>query len=229
MSDNVSNIIRAQQGDCEAEQAAVANNLALVHSICKRFTNRGVDYEDLFQLGSLGLLKAVRRFDPSYEVCFSTYAVPLIAGEIKRFLRDDGLMKCSRSTKTLAQQIYRISQQTPDITVDELASRLNVDSEDIALALSSSSPILSLDATVGDDDVTLLEFFGTSSFENEAQNRLYTEQILNGLEPRERLLIIMRFFENKTQTEVAKRLDMSQVQVSRLERKILSVLKAQAV
>lgn len=228
MPDTIEYIILAQQGDADAEQAAVIGNLALVHSICKRFINRGVEYDDLVQLGSIGLLKAVRRFDPSYGVCFSTYAVPLIAGEIKRFLRDDGMVKSSRSFKQLAMQVRIASSQQEEITVEQLAQQFNVSSEDIAIALCLGSPILSLDATLGEEGSTLTEYYGTASFEGESANRLYTEELLDGLSPRERILIEMRFFHGKTQTEVASRLGMSQVQVSRLERKVLSQLKQKA-
>lgn len=225
MADTLADIQRAQDGDRHSEQEAVENNLALVHSICKRFAHRGVEYEDLFQLGSLGLLKAIRRFDTSFGVCFSTYAVPLIIGEIKRYLRDDGLVKCSRSAKSLALQAHHLCQKNENMTVDELAAALNVTSEEVAIALSSTSSVLSLDASANDEGATILQFFGTESFENDAQNRLLVEQMMNMLQPKEQLLIKMRFYQNKTQTEVAKRLNLSQVQVSRMERKILQSLR----
>ncbi|MDO4565213.1 MAG: sigma-70 family RNA polymerase sigma factor [Clostridia bacterium] len=225
MLDTFAAIEQAQRGDKDSEQRLVEQNAPLVHSICRRFLNRGADYDDLFQLGSIGLLKAIRRFNPAFGVCFSTYAVPLIIGEIKRFLRDDGLIKFSRSAKSLATQIQKLGEEDDGLTVDELAKRLNVSREDVALALASRTAAMSLDAPATEDGASLMEFCGSAEFESEAQNRLLTEQLLNTLEPRERLLIMLRFFQNQTQTQVAARLNISQVQVSRLERKILSALK----
>ncbi|MDO4543192.1 MAG: sigma-70 family RNA polymerase sigma factor [Clostridia bacterium] len=228
MPDALTALKAAQSGDSDAEQAFVAENLPLVHSVCKRFLHRGVEYEDLVQLGSIGLIKAIRRFDASFNVCFSTYAVPLIAGEIKRFLRDDGMIKFSRGAKTLAYRIDKLCEENGNMSVEELAAALKVSKEEVAIAIASRNSALSLDGAATDEGATLLDFFGSSSFEEEAQDRLFIEQLLSSLQPRERLIVQLRFFQNKTQTQVAERLNISQVQVSRLERKILLSLRKQA-
>ena len=153
----------AQSGDAEAERLLIEQNLPLVTAIAKRYTDRGIEFDDLRQLGSIGLLKAVRRFDDSFGVCFSTYAVPLIAGEIKRFLRDDGMIKFSRSAKQLACAVSLALREEPDLTVDALAERLHVNREDLAVAAASASAVASLDEPFPDGSGERAERFGIQS------------------------------------------------------------------
>lgn len=215
----------AQSGDTEAEQALIEENLPLVTAIAKRFINRGVDFDDLKQLGSIGLLKAVRRFDVTLGVCFSTYAVPLIAGEIKRFLRDDGMIKFSRSAKQLAYAVSLALRDEPDLSVDALAKRLNVDREELAVAAASAKAVASLDEPLSDDGGERFDRFGVDGEEESTVRKLSLEAAIASLTDRDKLLIRMRYREEKTQAEVGRILGVSQVQISRLEKKILSRLR----
>lgn len=218
----------AQSGDADAEQRLTQANLPLVHAIARRYRERGVDYDDLVQLGSIGLLKAIRRFDAAYGVCFSTYAVPLIAGEIKRFLRDDGMVRFSRSVKELALAVQRAAQAHPELTVCELADRLGVTEADLAAAAASSALLRSLD----EPDPLTGEPFGASIADqntDDPHDRLLIEELLSSLDERERTLILLRYKSECTQAEVGKRLGISQVQVSRLEKRILLKLRSQTV
>lgn len=215
----------AQGGDTDAERRLLEQNLPLVTAIAKRFLNRGVELDDLKQLGSIGLLKAIRRFDTDMNVCFSTYAVPLIAGEIKRFLRDDGLIKFSRSAKQLAAAISRALCEEPDLCVDALAERLHVSREELAVAFASADSVASLDEPLSDGDGSLFDRVGSENEEEQCVKKLSLDAALKTLTDREQVLIRMRYREEKTQAEVGKLLGVSQVQISRMEKKILSVLR----
>ena len=228
MNELCARIALAQDGDAEEEQALVADNLPLVYALVRRFSGRGVEVDDLVQLGSLGLLKAIRKFDFSYEVCFSTYAVPLIIGEIKRFLRDDGPVKVSRSLRTLAVQAGRLTREQPELNVDTLSSLLACSREELAMALSSQDAVLSIDAQADTGSVTLLDTLGGMETETPTVNRLLIQELMCSLPERERLILDLRFFQDKTQTEVASRLGISQVQVSRIEKKTLLLLRERA-
>ena len=218
-------IVRAQNGDAEAERELLKENLPLVSAIAKRYAGTGTEPEDLRQLGSIGLLKAIRRFDPSYQVCFSTYAVPLIAGEIRRFLRDDGMIKFSRNAKSLALRVRQELQQNPDLTIDTLSETLCASREELAAALASASPVGSLDEPLSDGSGNRFDRIGAESEEENSVRRLTLEAAMQTLTPREQLLIRLRFREEKSQTEVGKLFGVSQVQISRLEKKILSQLR----
>ncbi|MBR0081363.1 MAG: sigma-70 family RNA polymerase sigma factor [Clostridia bacterium] len=216
----------AQSGDREAEQRLIAENMPLVYAVAKRYTGCGTDADDLYQLGAIGLLKAIRRFDSSYEVCFSTYAVPMIAGEIKRFLRDDGIIRYSRSVKELAYRIRKISAEHPELTVSELAREIGASEADIAAALASETAPRSLDEP---DPITGDPFGLSIAAENDephADDRMLLGALLDDLTERERTILQLRYFEEQTQTEVGRRLGVSQVQISRLEKKILLQLRA---
>ena len=219
-------IRRAQSGDAEEERALLEENLPLVSAVAKRYQNGGTDPEDLRQLGSIGLLKAIRRFDVQYNVCFSTYAVPLIAGEIRRFLRDDGIVKFSRNAKALAVRIRQALSEDPDQTVDTLASRFGVSAEDLAAAFASDTPVCSLDEPLQDGDANRFDRIGTESGEEASVRRMTLESAMNTLTPREKLLVSLRYRNEKTQAEVGRMLGISQVQVSRLEKKILLTLRS---
>jgi RNA polymerase sporulation-specific sigma factor len=232
---------RAREGDEEATGLLVDKNLGLVWSVVRRFGNRGCEPEDLFQIGSIGLIKAIRNFDPSFEVMFSTYAVPMIAGEIKRFLRDDGPVKVSRSIK----ELYAKVRGTMDImgkelgrepSIGELAERLNVEREDITLALESSVMPESLYSVVNESEpnpIFLIDKIAqpgeldNSNGEEQIIDKLAISQILNKLPPNERQIITLRYFKELTQTKIAEIMGISQVQVSRMEKRILKKLKAE--
>lgn len=220
-----SDVLAAQRGDAAAEQRLVTDNLPLVTAIAKRFLNRGVEMDDLRQLGSIGLLKAIRRFDVSLNVCFSTYAVPLIAGEIKRFLRDDGMIKFSRSAKQLAAAVSAALQEEPELCIDALADRLNVTREDLAVAAASATAVASLDEPLLEDGESQYERVGTDTQEDTCVQKLSLDAAIRHLSQREQLLIRLRYREEKTQAEVGRILGVSQVQISRVEKKILSALR----
>lgn len=215
----------AQGGDAETERALLEENLPLVSAIARRYKNCGIEPEDLMQLGSIGLLKAIRRFDTSFQVCFSTYAVPLIAGEIRRFLRDDGIIRYSRSAKSLAVRVRQAQNEDPDLTLDALSERLSVSREELAAALASDSPVCSLDEPLPDGSGCLFDRIGSDSEEERTVKRLTLSAALETLTARERLLVRLRYREEKSQAEVGRLLGVSQVQVSRLEKKILSALR----
>jgi RNA polymerase sporulation-specific sigma factor len=223
--DFASDVLAAQRGDAAAEQRLVSDNLPLVTAIAKRFLNRGVEMDDLRQLGSIGLLKAIRRFDVSLNVCFSTYAVPLIAGEIKRFLRDDGMIKFSRSAKQLAAAVSAALQEEPELCIDALADRLNVTREDLSVAAASATTVASLDEPLSEDGESRYERVGTDTQEDTCVQKLSLDAAIRHLSQREQLLIRLRYREEKTQAEVGRILGVSQVQISRMEKKILSALR----
>lgn len=227
-------IERAHQGDKEARDTLFRENTGLVWSIVKRFKNRGVELEDLFQIGSIGLLKAVDKFDTAYEVRFSTYAVPMIAGEIKRFLRDDGILKVSRSMKEICYKAYLVRDSLEkskggEPTLEEIAREMAVTVEDLVMAMESGAEVESLQKTIyqGEgNDISLMDKIEEQrNGQEEAMNRLLLEEMLGILDAKERKLIYMRYFQDKTQTEIAKELGVSQVQVSRMEKKILEGLR----
>lgn len=230
MEHTIALIEKAHQGDKEARDMLVEENMGLVWSIVKRFVGRGHEQEDLFQIGSIGLIKAIDKFDISYEVKFSTYAVPMISGEIKRFLRDDGMVKVSRSLK---ENGYKIKQATQIIshemgreaTIEELAAATELSTEDIVMAMDANVEVESIYKTVYQGDgnqISLVDKLIEKSNEQEKLiDRMLLEQLLEILEEKEKKIIILRYFQDKTQMEVAKVLGISQVQVSRMEKKIL--------
>ena len=222
-------IRRVQAGDRAAEEALLRENMPLVAAIARRYQNCGLGQEDMIQLGSIGLLQALRRFDPDRGLCFSTYAVPLIAGEIRRFLRDDGMVKFSRETKSLALRIERIRQEQGDLTVEELSKALNVPLEDITAALASRTGALSLDAPTDEDGADLQTFLGSAdaNTEKDALRRAELRELFAVLSERERQVLFLRYFRDRTQSEVGQRLGLSQVQISRIEKKALLRMRQQ--
>ncbi len=223
-------IARSQAGDKEARETLIEKNLGLVHHIVKRFLGRGYDAEDLFQIGSIGLMKAIDKFDLSYDVKFSTYAVPMISGEIKRFLRDDGMVKVSRSLKENGWKVKQASERISheegrDATLQEIAEATGLSREDIVMAMEANVEVESIYKSVYQSDgneIYLVDRLPEKKDENETLlNHMLLQQLLDGLEEEERNLIMLRYFQNKTQVEVAKKLGVSQVQVSRMEKKIL--------
>ena len=227
-------LAQARSGSREARARMVEENLGLIHSIIRRFAGRGCEAEDLFQIGSIGLVKAIDKFDPSYQVQFSTYAVPLIVGEIKRFLRDDGMIKVSRSLKETAMKARLTMQQLQNSlgrepTMEEISDRMGIRAEELAAALESGAEVESLSKTIcqGDgSEISLMEKLDTG--ENHCDrvlDRVLLQQLLKGLPDEHRKVIFLRYFADQTQNQVAERMGMTQVQVSRLEKKILSELR----
>ncbi|MFS1512280.1 RNA polymerase sporulation sigma factor SigF [Chengkuizengella sp. SCS-71B] len=227
-------IALSQTGDMVARDTLVNSNIRLVWSVVQRFLNRGYEPDDLFQIGCIGLLKSVDKFDLSYDVKFSTYAVPMIIGEIQRFLRDDGTLKVSRSLKEMANKVRKIKDElTKKLnripTISEIAKELEVTPEDVVFALEANKPPSSIHETVFENDgdpITLMDQISDDSqdkwFENIALN-----EAIQSLSEREQLIVYLRYYKDQTQSEVALRLGISQVQVSRLEKKILRTIKAQ--
>lgn len=226
---------RAQDGEREARERLVEGNLRLVRSLVGRFSAASADPEDLFQLGCIGLLKAIDRFDLSYDVRFSTYAVPLILGEIRRHLRDDGPVRVSRSLKQLAQQARKAREKLSgdlgrDPTVAEVARELGVSPEEVVEAMDGARPPASIHQTVHEGDGDPIYLIDQLAAENGSREGFWLDRValregLDRLEPRERMVILYRFFRDKTQTEVASILGCSQVQVSRLERRALERIR----
>lgn len=223
-------IARSQAGDDDAKEKLISENLPLIKSIVKRFSGR-LEYDDLMQLGAMGLVKAVSNFDVAYGVRFSTYAVPMISGEIKRFLRDDGAVKVSRWAKTLSAKISQYVDESlqsgnSEPTVDELAEHFGVEAQDIVFAMDTSHYLLSLSEPLGDDDGASLgdKIVGDTS-PDESLDALMLRDCIENLPEREKKIIILRYFRDKTQSEVAKELGVSQVQVSRIESRILKQFK----
>lgn len=224
----------AHEGDKTARDTLIEENMGLVWSIVKRFQNRGVEMEDLFQIGSIGLIKAVDKFDLSYDVQFSTYAVPMIAGEIKRFLRDDGILKVSRSLKETACKAYSIRESLEKLygrepTAAEIAQELGIPVEDLMLAMESGAQVESLQQVIyqGDgNDISLMDKLEEKENTSEKMvNRLFLEEMLGELEGKDRELIFKRYFLEMTQTAIADEMGISQVQVSRMEKKIIREIR----
>lgn len=225
----------AQNGDKKATETIIEKNSGLVWSIVRKFMNRGYDPEDLFQIGSIGLLKCIKKFDLSFDVKFSTYAVPMIMGEIKRFLRDDGMIKVSRPLKEIAKKAkymkdVLIKQNNEEPTIAELAIAIDVSVDDLVLALDADRDVESLYSTVYQNDGKSIYLIDKLELKNDTQENIVEnivlKQIINTLDPREKQIIILRYFEDKTQSQVAKEIGVSQVQISRIEKKVLSKIRA---
>ena len=226
-------IKKSQNGDTSATDELVQGNFPLIKAVVKNYLNKGTDYDDLYQLGCVGFLKAIKNFDSKLGVKFSTYAVPMIAGEIKRFLRDDGIIKVSRSIKTLAIKIKNYiekkkanCEESPK--VDEIAKEFGVEVADVIVALDSSQQLLSLQAKIDEDDSnsqSVIDRLVVFDKNEEMLDKLILKDEIMKLPKKEKLIIMLRFFRGKTQGEVAEILDISQVQVSRIESKIIDTLR----
>lgn len=229
MSDTKTALIaNAKNGDSEALARLVEENTGLVRSIAIRFMGRGVDYEDLCQIGHIGMIKAIRNFDLERGTAFSTYAVPLIIGEIKRFLRDDGEIKIGREIKRRAAVIMSakekfVGDNIREPTVSELASLCGFSEEEIVESLNAATPTLSLSEAIGEDS-TLEDLLGVD-FTNELNEKIALKQAIEGLETQEKEIILLRYYKNLTQTEAGRLLGLTQVTVSRKEAKALEKLK----
>lgn len=227
-------IDRAHQGDKEARDQLVLDNMGLIWSIVRRFQGRGYEMEDLFQIGSIGLMKAIDKFDMSFEVRFSTYAVPMIMGEVKRFIRDDGMIKVSRSLKEMGMRARAVRESLTyslgrEPTMEEIATEIGASKEEVAASIEAGAEVESLYRTVQKQDESGLCLMDKIEDENQDQEKLLNHMVLEGLirqlGGKEREIILRRYYENQTQTEIAKALNISQVQVSRLEKKILRQMR----
>ncbi len=228
-------LISAAEGDETALEKLVEKNFGLIHSIVRRYVNRGVDKEDLIQIGTVGLIKAIKNFNTEYDVMFSTYAVPMIAGEIKRFLRDDGPVKVSRSLKELYIKAKAVQSRLEQSTgrepgLSEIARELNVTVEDLALAMESSETPESFYRQCEGEDVYLLDKLsdGKMSDFDQILNKMTVVSLLESLSVEDRSIITMRYIKNKTQSDVGRILGISQVQVSRKEKKALEKMRKMA-
>ena len=233
---NTLELIRlSQMGDTGARNRVITENVGLIWSIVRRFLGRGQEADDLFQIGCIGLMKAVDKFELSYDVKFSTYAVPMITGEIKRFLRDDGMIKVSRTLKETAGRVRKVQEMLEgeygrEPTLAELADSLQLAEEEIVMALDSAAEVESLNKTIyhsDGSDIALMDKIAEEVDRNEQLvNHIALKKILSELDEREQSLIRMRFFEERTQTQVAEVLGVSQVQVSRMEKKLLLQMRS---
>lgn len=232
--DNINLIQLAKSGNKDALNKIIEINLPLVSSISRKFLNRGYEYEDIFQIGSMGLIKAVNNFDISYNVKFSTYAVPMIIGEIKRFLRDDGIIKVSRNVKNTAKKLHYDKEELTkkldrEPTIEELAIFSGIDKEEIIFAIESANSLQYLYDTIHQDDgapVLLIDKLSENVEEDSNMiDRIALKEALRDLDIKARQIIMLRYFKDKTQVQVAKMLGISQVQVSRIEKKVLKKMK----
>ena len=233
---NINSIKRAQEGDKFEMDRLIRENNGLIWSIVKRFMNRGYEVEDLYQIGCIGFIKSIKRFDTNFEVKLSTYSVPYILGEIKRFIRDDGPIKISRSIKELNVKINELKRQYllngKEITLEQICKELKIQKEDAIIAMESTNAVESMDAAANAENkdgkqITIFDKMSTGKNEEEIiTNKMVVNQLINELQDRDKEIILLRFFKEKTQTEVAKILGISQVQVSRIEKKVLNEMKS---
>ena len=223
-----------QDGDERAKEVIIAENQGLVWSVVRRFLNRGYEADDLFQIGAIGLLKSVYKFNLGYDVKFSTYAVPMIMGEIKRFLRDDGMIKVSRHLKELSMRAkYMQEKMTAEFgtppTLGELATVLEVNTEDLLMAIDAGRDVESLYQTIhkGDREPVFLidKLSEKDSGQGNLDDNIAIRQVISTLKPKEQQIVYMRYFHDKTQSEIAKEIGVSQVQISRLEKRILKTMR----
>lgn len=226
-------VARAQAGDEQAKNTLINENSPLIKSIIKRFCGKGLEYDDLYQLGCLGFVKAIKNFNPDFNVKFSTYVVPMVIGEVKRFMRDDGAIKVSRAIKSLNLKINKYieaytSENKTKPSVEQIAKHFEVEEGDVIMAMDSSRMPVSLYAPLenGEQGSSLVIDGVDAQYNDESlMDKIAVREILTGLSKRDRAIILMRYFYDKTQSEIAEKLHISQVQVSRLENKILNGLK----
>ena len=223
-------ITSAQRGDNNAKEILICENSPLIKSVIRRYKNKGVEDEDLYQLGCMGFVKAINNFSAEYSVKFSTYAVPMIAGEVKRFLRDDGSVKVSRSIKHNAVLIKNYIASYKSLTgiepsIDAIAKEFNMDVQDVVFTLEASTQLVSIDDKLDDEDDSLAERTQDSFSPEKLVDKIVLRDMINALPAREKQVIIMRYYFDKTQSEIALKLGVSQVQISRIENKVLQNFK----
>lgn len=227
-------ITKAQSGDSEALEKLIEDNQGLLWSIVKRFSGRGYELEDLYQIASLGFIKCIKKFDTNFEVRLSTYAVPYILGEIKRYIQEDGPIKVSRALKELNSKIAFVQKEYlrktgQDMSIEEIAKECGVSKEEVTMALESKNPVSSLyDSSSNNDEegISIIEKIATNVDEQSAiTNKIVITQLIENLPEREKQVILLRYYRGKTQSEIAKLLGTSQVQISRIEKKVLQEMK----
>lgn len=236
MKDNAALLERVRDGDKRAENLMVEQNMGLVYSIVKRFTGRGYEAEDLTQIGAIGLIKAVKKFNPEFNVQFSTYAVPMITGEIKRFMRDDGAIKISRTLKESAMKGWRAEEilrrrLNREPTVNEISEECGICVEDLIEAFEAASPPESIYESIyssGDKEIKVVDTIAGEEIEEGVINKVLLDDILKKLKTREKQILILRYFKGKTQSEIAKIIGVSQVQISRIEKKAIERIRKKA-
>lgn len=236
-NNDLRDIIKAQNGNEDIMEQLIEKNKGLIWSIIRRFKDRGVETDDLYQIGVLGFIKSIKKFDTTFDVKLSTYAVPYIMGEVKRHIRDDGSIKISRSIKDLGKKAMEIQREHlrktgQDISIVEVAKKLRVSKEEIAFALDSFNPVESIynSTTDQEDGPTLIDTISSNIDEqSEIVNKLSLEQLIENLNGEEKQIIMLRYYKGRTQSEVAKILKTSQVQISRIEKRILEKMKVKLI
>lgn len=236
-NNDLRDIIKAQNGNEDIMEQLIEKNKGLIWSIIRRFKDRGVETDDLYQIGVLGFIKSIKKFDTTFDVKLSTYAVPYIMGEVKRHIRDDGPIKISRSIKDLGKKAMEIQREHlrktgEDISIVEVAKKLKVSKEEIAFALDSFNPVESIynSTTDQEDGPTLIDTISSNIDEqSEIVNKLSLEQLIENLNGEEKQIIMLRYYKGRTQSEVAKILKTSQVQISRIEKRILEKMKVKLI
>ena len=236
-NNDLRDIIKAQNGNEDIMEQLIEKNKGLIWSIIRRFKDRGVETDDLYQIGVLGFIKSIKKFDTTFDVKLSTYAVPYIMGEVKRHIRDDGPIKISRSIKDLGKKAMEIQREHlrktgQDISIVEVAKKLRVSKEEIAFALDSFNPVESIynSTTDQEDGPTLIDTISSNIDEqSEIVNKLSLEQLIENLNGEEKQIIMLRYYKGRTQSEVAKILKTSQVQISRIEKRILENMKVKLI
>lgn len=229
MQDNAALLERVREGDKQAEKLMVESNMGLVHAIARRFTARGCETEDIVQIGAIGLIKAVKKFNPEFGVRFSTYAVPMITGEIKRFLRDDGAVKISRSLKEMAMKGWRCEEALRkklcrEPTMGEISAECGIDAQSLVEAFEAAAPPESISKSVyqgSEREIRLADMLSGGEIEDGILNKVMVDEILGCLTEREREVMLLRYFAGRTQSEIASYMGVSQVQISRIEKKAI--------
>lgn len=226
----ISNIIDAQNGSKASLEKLILNNNGLIWSIVKRFKDRGFEIDDLYQVGVIGLIKSIKKFDTSFDVKLSTYAVPYILGEIKRYTQTEGSVKVSRSIKELLYKISEIQKdylrRGKEITIEEIAKEVHISKEEVVIALESNKPVSSIYETDDENNTELIDKISSGIDEqNKIVNKVVLLDLINSLNEKEKQIILLRYFRGRTQTEVAKIVGVNQVQVSRIEKKVLDKMR----
>lgn len=233
MTNNAALLERVREGDKRAENLMVEQNMGLVYSIVKRFSGRGYEAEDLIQIGAIGLIKAVKKFNPEFNVQFSTYAVPMITGEIKRHIRDDGAIKISRTLKENAMKGWRAEEilrkrLNREPTINEISEECGVETEVLIEAFEAASPPESIYDSIynnGEKEIKVIDTIEGENIEESVINKVLLDSILKNLKPREKEILLLRYFKGKTQSEIAKIIGVSQVQISRIEKKVIEKIR----
>ncbi len=225
-------ITKAKKGDQDAKSTLFQENSPLIKSLVKRFLHKGIEYDDLYQIGTIGLLKAINNFDEKFNVKFSTYVVPMVIGEIKRFMRDDGAIKVSRSIKTLNLKIKKFIDEYNKTnfkkpTPSEIAKHFDIDESEVIFVMDSATMPISIYTPFEDDSNSLLliDRLKPDNSHEDMLNNLLLKETIKSLDKRDKKIILLRYFRDKTQSEIAKELGVSQVQVSRLENKVLEKIR----